>query len=165
MNIFGVELRRCAALGAALIALLIGVGALYVAPGRWSSGWMALAMAMREYLLLLWPLALAAGAWQGRREHRAKVGELFATTARPRAQRMLPVLGAMAFTLGLAYLLVTVAGIAWIITTAQHRPLLNFLVVTGVGALSLVAAAWLGLGIGRMLPALVTAPALGWRVS
>ncbi len=161
MNIFGVELRRCAALGAALIALLIGVGALYVAPGRWSSGWMALAMAMREYLLLLWPLALAAGAWQGRREHRAKVGELFATTARPRAQRMLPVLGAMAFTLGLAYLLVTVAGIAWIITTAQHRPLLNFLVVTGVGALSLVAAAWLGLGIGRMLPALVTAPALG----
>ncbi|WP_341718865.1 hypothetical protein QQG74_03555 [Micromonospora sp. FIMYZ51] len=161
MRILGLELRRSAALGAALITVVIGVGALYVATGRWSVGWMALAMTIREYLLLLWPLALAAGAWQGRREHRAKVGELFTTTARPRAQRMLPVLGAMALTLAIAYLLVTGAGIAWIITTAQHLPLLNFAVVTGVGALSLVAAAWLGLGVGRMLPALVTAPALG----
>ncbi|AEB45440.1 hypothetical protein [Micromonospora maris] len=161
MNILGLELRRSAAPGAALITVMIGAGALYAATGRWSSGWMALAMTMREYLLLLWPLALAAGAWQGRREHRARVGELFASTARPRAQRMLPILGAMAVALGLAYLLVTAAGIAWIITTAQHRPLLNFIVVTAVGALSLVAAAWLGLGIGRMLPALATAPALG----
>ncbi|MEV2236814.1 hypothetical protein [Micromonospora sp. NPDC049891] len=160
MNILGIELRRSAALGAGLITVLVGVGALYAATGRWSSGWMALAIAIREYLLLLWPLALAAGAWQGRREHRAKVGELFTTTARPRAQRMLPVLGALALTLAVAYLLVTVAGIGWIVSTAQHLPLLNFAVVTGVGALSLISAAWLGLGIGRMLPALVTAPAL-----
>ncbi len=160
MSILGIELRRSAALGAALTTVVVGVGALYGATGRWSSGWMPLAMAIREYLLLLWPLALAAGAWQGRREHRAKVGELFTTTARPCAQRMLPVLGAMAITLAVAYLLVTGAGIIWIITTAQHLPLLNFAVVTGVGALSLIAAAWLGLGVGRMLPALVTAPAL-----
>ncbi|MEV4713757.1 hypothetical protein [Micromonospora sp. NPDC049374] len=160
MNILGIELRRSAALGAGLITVVVGAGALYVATGRWSSGWMALAMTIREYLLLLWPLALAAGAWQGRREHRAKVGELFTTTARPRAQRMLPVLGAMALTLAVAYLLVTVAGIGWIASTARHLPLLNFAVVTGVGALSLIGAAWLGLGIGRMLPALVTAPAL-----
>lgn len=160
MSVLGIELRRSAALGAALITLVVGVGALYVATARWSSGWMALALTIREYLLLLWPLALAAGAWQGRREHRAKVGELFATTARPRVGRMLPVLGAMALTLGIAYLLVTAAGIAWIVTTAQYRPLLDFVVVTGVGVLSLVAAAWLGLGIGRLLPVLVTAPAL-----
>ncbi|WBB77684.1 hypothetical protein O7606_15540 [Micromonospora sp. WMMD882] len=160
MNVLGLELRRSAAAGTALITVLVGVGALYVATGRWSDGWMALAMAIREYLLLLWPLALAAGAWQGRREHRARVGELFATTARPRAQRMLPVLGALAVALATAYLLVTGAGIAWIVGTARHLPLLNFTVVTAVGALSLVAAAWLGLGIGRMLPALVTAPAL-----
>lgn len=160
MSIMGIELRRSAALGAALITVVVGVGALYTATGRWSSGWMALALAIREYLLLLWPLALAAGAWQGRREHRAKVGELFATTARPRAGRMLPVLGTLGLTLVIAYLLVTAAGIAWIITTASYLPLLHFVVVTAVGALSLVAAAWLGLGIGRLLPALVTAPAL-----
>ncbi|WP_433528885.1 hypothetical protein ACQPYA_21460 [Micromonospora sp. CA-263727] len=161
MNVLRVELRRSAALGAALITVVVGVGALYVAVDRWSSGWMALALTTREYLLLLWPLALAAGAWQGRREHRAKVGELFATTARPRVARMLPMLGAMALTLAIAYLLVTAAGIAWIITTTRYVPLLSFAVVTGVGALSLIGAAWLGLGIGRMLPALVTAPALG----
>ncbi|WFE38222.1 hypothetical protein [Micromonospora sp. WMMD998] len=161
MSILGLELRRSAALGAALIATAVGVGALYTATGRWSAGWMTLALTIREYLLLMWPLALAAGAWQGRREHRAKVGELFATTARSRAGRMLPVLGAMALTLALAYLLVTAAGLAGIVTTAPYRPLPTFAVVTGVGALSLVAAAWLGLGLGRMLPALVTAPALG----
>ncbi|WP_431928099.1 hypothetical protein [Micromonospora wenchangensis] len=160
VGVMGIELRRSAALGAALITVVVGVGALYVATGRWSTGWMALALAIREYLLLLWPLALAAGAWQGRREHRAKVGELFATTARPHPARMLPVLGTMALTLAVAYLVVTAAGIAWIVTTASYLPLLNFVVVTAVGALSLVAAAWLGLGIGRLLPALVTAPAL-----
>ncbi|RIV41518.1 hypothetical protein [Micromonospora radicis] len=160
MSVLGIELRRSAALGAALITLVVGVVALYAATGRWSGGWMALALAVREYLLLLWPLALAAGAWQGRREHRAKVEELFASTPRPRTARMLPVLAAMSLTLALAYLLLTAAGIAWIISTAQYRPLLDFTVVTVVGALSLIAAAWLGLGIGRMLPALVTAPAL-----
>lgn len=161
MSVLRLELRRSAALGAALITVVVGLGALYASTGRWSTGWMALAMTTREYLLLLWPLALAAGAWQGRREHRAKVGELFASTARSRAARMLPVLGAMALTLVVAYLLVTAAGLARISATAQYRPLLNFAVVTGVGGLSLIAAAWLGLGIGRMLPALVTAPALG----
>ncbi|MEV4771317.1 hypothetical protein [Micromonospora humida] len=160
VGVMGIELRRSAALGAAVITVVVGVGSLYVATGRWSTGWMALALAIREYLLLLWPLALAAGAWQGRREHRAKVGELFATTARPRAARMLPVLGTMALTLVVAYLVVTAAGIAWIVNTASYVPLLNFVVVTAVGALSLVAAAWLGLGVGRLLPALVTAPAL-----
>ncbi|WP_434740550.1 hypothetical protein [Micromonospora sp. SH-82] len=161
MSILGVELRRSAAVGAGLITVVIGVVALYVATGRWSIGWMALAMTIREYLLLLWPLALMAGAWQGRREHRAKVGELFATTPRPRLQRMLPVLVAMACTLAVAYLVVTVAGLAWIVTTARYLPLVDFVVVTGVGVLSVIAAAWLGLGIGRLLPALVTVPVLG----
>ncbi|QKW13775.1 hypothetical protein [Verrucosispora sp. NA02020] len=161
MSILGVEIRRSAALGAALITVLAGVGALYVAPARWSGGLMSLALVTREYLLLMWPLALAAGAWQGRREHRSNVAELFGTTARPPVQRMLPVLGAMALTLGSAYLLVTVAGVARIATSAGYLPLLGFTVVTGVGALSLVAAAWLGLGIGRLLPVPATAPALG----
>ncbi|TDB82491.1 hypothetical protein [Micromonospora sp. KC721] len=161
MNVLGVELRRSAAPGAALIMLVIAVAALYVAPGRWASGWMSLAMTAREYTLLLWPLALAAGAWQGRREHRAKVGELFATTPRPRGQRMAPVLGAMAVALAAGYLLAILAGAAWIITTARYFPVVNFTVVTAVGVLSLIGAAWLGLGIGRLLPALATAPALG----
>ncbi|MEU5914217.1 hypothetical protein [Micromonospora sp. NPDC047527] len=159
MSILRIELRRSAAAGAALLTLAVGVAALYLAPGRWSDGWMSLALSTKEYMLLLWPLALAAGAWQGRREHRAKVGELFDTTPRSPARRMLPVLVAMGATLGLAYLLVVVAGAVRIASTAAYFPP-DVVAIVLVGALSLVAAAWLGLGIGRLLPALVTAPAL-----
>ncbi|MFX0594372.1 hypothetical protein [Melissospora conviva] len=159
MSILGLELRRSAAAGAALLALAVGVAALYLIPGRWSEGWMPLVLTSKEYLILLWPLALAAGAWQGRREHRAKVGELFATTPRSRARRMLPVLVAMGAALGLAYLLVLVAGGVRIASTASYFPP-DVVVIVLVGVLSLVAAAWLGLGLGRLLPALVTAPVL-----
>ncbi|MET8122897.1 hypothetical protein [Micromonospora sp. NPDC005189] len=159
MSILRIELRRSAAAGAALLALVVGVAALYLDPGRWSEGWMPLVLTTKEYTILLWPLALAAGAWQGRREHRAKVGELFDTTPRSPARRMLPVLVAMGATLGLAYLLVVVAGGVRIASTAAYFPP-DVVAIVLVGALSLVAAAWLGLGIGRLLPALVTAPAL-----
>lgn len=159
MSVLGIELRRSAAAGAALIAVTVGVAALYTAPGRWSEGWMSLALTVKEYMILLWPIALAAGAWQGRREHRAKVGELFATTPRSRARRMLPVLVAMGASVGLAFLLVVGAGGLRIVSTAAYFPP-DVVVITLVGALSLVAAAWLGLGIGRLLPTLVTAPVL-----
>lgn len=159
MSILGIELRRSAASSAAVLTVAVGVAALYLAPGRWADGWMSLVLSVKEYTILLWPLALSAGALQGRREHRAKVGELFATTPRSRARRMLPVLVAMAATLVLAYLLVLVAGGVRIASTAAYFPL-DVVAIVVVGALSLVAAAWLGLGLGRLLPALVTAPAL-----
>lgn len=159
MSVLRIELRRSAAAGAALLVVAVGVAALYLAAGRWSEGWMSLTLTSKEYLLLLWPIALAAGAWQGRREHRAKVGELFATTPRSRARRMLPVLAAMGAALGLAFLLVVGAGGMRIASTAAYFPP-DVVAITLVGAFSLVAAAWLGLGIGRLLPALVTAPVL-----
>ncbi|MFG1881105.1 hypothetical protein [Micromonospora sp. NPDC049102] len=159
MSVLRIELRRSAAAGAALLALAVGVAALYIAPGRWSEGWMSLTLTIKEYMLLLWPIALAAGAWQGRREHRAKVGELFATTPRSRAGRMLPLLVAMGAALGLAFLLVLGAGGMRIASTAAYVPP-DVVAIAIVGAFSLVAAAWLGLGIGRLLPALVTAPVL-----
>jgi hypothetical protein len=96
-RVLGIELRRSAALGCALILLVVGAVALYFAEEiGFATGWMQLAMAQRLYLALLWPLALAAGAWQGRREHRSRVGELFASTPRPRAHRAVPTMGAMA---------------------------------------------------------------------
>ncbi|MCX5068614.1 hypothetical protein OOJ91_22500 [Micromonospora lupini] len=159
MSVLRIELRRSAAAGAALLALVVGVAALYIAPGRWSAGWMDLALATKEYMILLWPIALAAGAWQGRREHRARVGELFATTPRSRTRRMLPVLVAMGASVGLAFLLVVGAGGMRIASTAAYFPP-DVVAIMLVGALSLVAAAWLGLGVGRLLPALVTAPVL-----
>ncbi len=160
-RVLGIELRRSAALGTALILLVVGVVALYFAEGvGFATGWMQLAMAQRLYLALLWPLALAAGAWQARREHRSRVGELFASTPRPRAHRTVPTLGAMAVAVVCGYLAMGVAGGLWIVGTARYLPLQAF-VVTAVGALALIAAAWLGLAIGRLLPWPATAPALG----
>ena len=89
-RILRIELRRSAALGTALILLVAGVVLLFFAEGIWfATGWMQLAMTQRLYLAVLWPLALAAGAWQARREPRSNVAELFASTPRPRSHRSL----------------------------------------------------------------------------
>jgi len=158
-RILGIELRRSAAAGSVLMLLLAGVIMLYVAPRRWSPGWMPLVMIQREYLVLLWPLSLAVGAWQSRREHRSNVAELFASTARPRAQRMLPTLAALGIAVTCAYLATAAVAVPWIIGTARYLPATAF-VVAAVGALAMIAAAWLGLALGRLLPHVVTAPAL-----
>jgi hypothetical protein len=159
-RILGLELRRSAAIGSTLILAVVGVLAMYFAEGiAFAEGWMQLAMTQRLFLALLWPLALAAGAWQGTRERRAKVTELFASTPRPYAHRTVPTLGAMAIGVLAAYLVTSVAGGLWIIGTARYLPM-EFFAVTAVGILSLFAAVWLGLAVGRMLPWLATAPAL-----
>ncbi|GLW30096.1 hypothetical protein [Actinoplanes regularis] len=159
-RVFSIEIRRSAALGSALILLVVGVALLYfVDESDWSGGWMQLVMTQRLYLALLWPLALAAGAWQGRRERQSNVTELFASTPRSRASRTVPTLGAMALTVVCGYLLMGVAGGVSLIGTAEYLPL-PVLAVTAVGALSLIAAVWVGLAVGRLLPSLVTAPSL-----
>ena len=160
-RILRIELRRSAAAGSALSLAVIGSLALYFADGiMFSTGWMQLAMSQRLFLVLLWPLMLAAGAWQARREHRTNVGELFATTPRPLPQRVLPTLAAMAIAAVAGYLVMGLAGAAWIFDTASYLPATVFVIIV-IGALSLVAAAWLGLAIGRLLPSPVTAPIAG----
>jgi hypothetical protein len=160
-RVLGIELRRSAALGTALMLLVIGVLVLFFAEGiAFKEGWMQLAMTQRLFLALLWPLALAAGAWQARREHRSNVAELFASTPRPRASRTTPTMGAMAIAVVGGYLAQGIAGGLWIIGSARYLPV-GVLVVTAVGVLALIAAVWLGLAIGRLLPQVVTAPALG----
>ena len=160
-RVLGIELRRSAALGSAVILLVAGALLLFFADqSAFTTGWMQLAMTQRLYLAVLWPLALAAGAWQARREHRSKVAELFASTPRPRAQRMVPTLGAMAFAVVAGYLAMGLAGAVWIAGTARYLPASVFAVVA-VGLLALLAAVWLGLAVGRLLPSPATAPAVG----
>ncbi|SCL45092.1 hypothetical protein GA0070606_0599 [Micromonospora citrea] len=160
-RVLGIELRRSAAIGAAVSLAVVGSLAMYFAEGiAFSTGWMQLAMTQRWYLALLWPLMLAAGAWQARREHRSNVGELFASTPRPVPQRVVPTLGAMAIAVVAGYLVMGLAGAAWIFGTAGYLPVEVF-VVTAVGTLALIAASWLGLAVGRLLPSPVTAPAVG----
>ncbi|WP_030443177.1 ABC transporter permease [Actinoplanes subtropicus] len=160
-RVFRIELRRSAAPGSALILLVAGALLLFLVDRpAFTTGWIQLAMTQRLYLAVLWPLALAAGAWQARREHRSNVAELFASTPRPRVQRTVPTLGAMALAVVAGYLAMGLAGAGWIAGTARYLPASVFAVVA-VGLLALVAAVWLGLAAGRLLPSPATAPALG----
>ncbi|GIE30446.1 hypothetical protein Ait01nite_034910 [Actinoplanes italicus] len=157
-RVLSVQVRRFGVPGAALI-LLVGAVALYLVRGEWAVGWMALAMTQRSYLMLLCPLALAVGAWLAHRERRANVAELFAGTPRPAHQRALLTLTAVGGAAGLAYLLVLAVTAPWIAATARYLPATVFGVVT-VGVLAVVASAWIGLAVGRLVPRPVTAPAL-----
>jgi len=159
-RILNIELRRSAALGTALVLFVTGVVLLATDRAIFTTGWIQLAMTQRLYLAVLWPLALAAGAWQASREHRSKVAELFTSTPRPQAHRVLPTLIAMAVAVLSGYLAMGVAGGLWIINTAEYLPIAA-LATTAVGVLALIAAVWFGLAIGRLLPWRVTAPALG----
>ncbi|MGI5211777.1 hypothetical protein [Plantactinospora sp. CA-290183] len=160
-RILGIELRRSAALGSALALAVIGLLLIFFAEGiQFAEGWMQLAMTLRWFLVLLWPLALAAGAWQARREHRSNVAELFASTPRPRGLRVVPTLGAMAAAMVAAYLAIGLGGGLWIAGTARYFPA-AVLAVAAVGGLALIAAVWLGMALGRLLPSPVTAPVLG----
>src|SRR3954467_86509 len=91
-RILRIELRRSAVLWAALTLLGSSTWLLYNARERWTSGYQILALDQRWYLPLLLGLAMAAGAGQAAREHRSRVGELFASVPRPRAQQALPML-------------------------------------------------------------------------
>jgi hypothetical protein len=156
MRALRIELRRSAAAGALLLLIVIGVlDFIYSTPG----GWTSMTTVQRAGLLLSWPLAVGVGAWQARRERMAGLGELFATSPRSSAQRLGPVAAALALAVATAYLVVLLVGTAVVWRSPAD---LYFTLAGGaaavVGAVSLVAAAWLGLWLGRSIPSAFTAP-------
>ena len=157
-RILRIELRRSIAPWATLLIAGIGVFVLFASNPPYQS-WMELAITQRDILQLTWPLALAAGAWQGMRERRSGVEELMATTSRPRWQRVLPVAAAMAIAALVTYL-VMLAGAAGHLRYLDGYFPTGAIPVIAVGVLSLVAAAWLGVALGSLLPSPLTAPML-----
>ncbi|MEV6597245.1 hypothetical protein AB0M36_10325 [Actinoplanes sp. NPDC051346] len=159
IRVLRINARRSAAPLTLLLLLVAGLICMFVSPGMWAEGWLYLGTAQRTYLILLWPLALALGAWQMRQEHRAQVDELLHTVARPRWQRLAVTAAVQALAVTVAYLVAFAAAAAWIADTATYLPgSVPAMVANGV--LSLVAAVWIGMGVGYLLPFLVTAPAL-----
>lgn len=158
-RILRIELRRSAALGVAVLLLVTALATALPYTHFFAGRWMQLAIMNRSALMVLVPLALAGGAWIGRRDARHRVDELFASTVLPRWQRVLPTAGALAIAVVTAYLLVFLVGIGWVAPTAGHFPIAA-LVVTAVGALSLVAAGWFGMAAGRAVPRIITGPVL-----
>jgi hypothetical protein len=158
VRILRIELRRSVALWAALVIAAVGVFVLFASNEPYGS-WMQLVIVQRDIMQLTWPLALAAGAWQGIRERRSRVEELLATTPRPRWQRVLPVSTAMAIAAVAAYL-VMLAGAAGHLQHIDGYFPLGAIPLIALGALAMIGAVWLGQAIGTLLPSPLTAPML-----
>ena len=120
-RILRIELRRSVALWAALLIAAVGVFVLFASNPPYQS-WMELVVVQRDIMQLTWPLALAAGAWQARRERASRVEELVATTPRPRRWRVLPIAAAMAIAAVAAYLVMFAGAAA---PSRAHRRVLS----------------------------------------
>ncbi|HEX6351634.1 hypothetical protein [Actinophytocola sp.] len=158
------ELRRSAAPVIGIGLLVCALALIYSLSGpwwkdtaAWNEQWTGLAQWMRYLLSFLWPLVAGAGVWQGLRDARSGVDELFATTPKAAWRRVLPLAGAVALAVTAAcVVLFVVGGVQVARTTTYHH--LKWVPVAGVMVLSLVGIALLGMGIGRLLPWLVVPP-------
>lgn len=165
--ILRIELRRSIALWAGAAVLVVALGVLYgFAYGPWWQGtaawtaqWTSAARWERQWLTLLWPIAVGAGALQGLREHRSGMRELLSTASRPAWQPAARTAGAVGITMVAAYLLVFAVPVVYLVAGGVRPFHLGWVAIVVIGAVSLVAGAWIGLGIGRTLPHVLTPPA------
>lgn len=152
-------LRGTAPIAAATFAVA-GSAMLFNDTEAWAGRWAPLAESSRVILIVLVPMAIAAGAWQAGRERRRRIGEQLTATARPGWQ---PVLVAwVAVTLGTfaGYLLVWLSGAVLVAPIATYGGRTWWLTLA-VGFVGLAAASALGVAIGRLIPGRVVAPLAG----
>ncbi|GHF99710.1 MULTISPECIES: hypothetical protein [Amycolatopsis] len=160
------ELRRSIAPWAGLALVAVSLGFLFLLPGPWwkvPAPWTGqtttTALWLRFLLVFGWPITTGAGAIQGMRDSRSGMVELLATTSRPAWHRAAKLAGAVGALSALGYLVVFGVGFVEVL---GHGGFVSaaFVPVVLVGLLAVVAGTWLGLGIGRLLPHPLTAPAL-----
>jgi hypothetical protein len=156
-RILRTELRRSSALRSAVVLAALGVLVLYTSnpPQR---DWIGLVIAQRDILQVFWPLALGAGAWQAVQGRRVHTGEIITVTPRPRWQRVLPTALATGLATAAAYIGMFAASVGHLHDINTHVTI-GVLPPVAVGALSVLAASWLGLAIGSLLPSVLTPPA------
>jgi hypothetical protein len=165
-RVLRIELRRTIAPWAALVCLVVALGFLCIPSGPWSadllawnSQWILAASWTRYLLVFLWPIAIGAGVLQGMRDSRSGMSELMATMARPGLHRAAKLAFALGGLLALSYLVVFAVGAVQAVVNGGFFSF-AWLPIVLVGALSMFAGAWIGLGIGRVLPHPLTAPAV-----
>ena len=156
----GTELRRGTAPFAAVAFAVAGGVMLGNEVQDWAGRWLPLAEYIRVMLIVLCPLAVAAGAWQAGRERRRRMADQWASTPRPRWQAV--VTGWVAVTVGIFVGMLLAWGVAAVLVArvASHAgpgwPLT--LVVAFAG---LAAASALGVLLGRVIPGRLVAPVAG----
>jgi hypothetical protein len=161
-----IELRRSSAVAASALFTALTLVLFFSMTGPWTHGsgawdlqWNGLVTWQRNMLVFGWPLVLGAGALLGARDNRSKIGELLSTTARPATLRALPQAGALALAVAVGYLAVFVVGAVQVI---GNDGLFTFtwLPTLLVGLLVVVGGGLLGMGLGRVLPSVLTPPAV-----
>jgi hypothetical protein len=160
------ELRRSIAPWATLAILVVAFGFLYSFSGPWSKAplawtghWTLAAEWSRFLLVFLWPIAIGAGVIQGMRDSRSGMVELLTTMPRPGWHRAAKLAGALGGLLVLGYLLIFSVGAVQAVFNGGFFTF-GWLPIFVVGVLAMLAGAWIGLGIGRLLPHPLTAPAV-----
>jgi hypothetical protein len=160
------ELRRSAAPWAAVLSVGIAAVLLFAFSGPWWKGggawnreWTGLVRWQRYTLTMVWPFAVGVGALQGLRDHRSGMTELLTTMSRPRRHRVAQTAGAMAIALTAGYLVIFAIGAVLVAGNASYFHW-GWAPVLLVGVLSLIGAAWLGMGIARLAPLTLTPPLL-----
>ncbi|MFF8727300.1 hypothetical protein ACF073_12525 [Streptomyces sp. NPDC015171] len=141
----------------AAVLLTLGV-TLAATADRWQGGWAETAAELHTTLLIAFPLALAAGCWQGGRERRRRTAELWGTTVRPPLTRLLVPALPVALWVSAGYLVTVAAALLATWPYAQGdvpRPVLlpGDTVALGAGALA-------GHVVGRIVPSRLAAPLL-----
>ncbi|MBV2356513.1 hypothetical protein KUM39_19375 [Streptomyces sp. J2-1] len=125
---------------------------------RWQGGWAETASELHTTQLIVLPLTVAAGCWQGGRERRRRTGELWATAARAPLARLLVSALPVAVWTALGFLAATVSAMlaTWPYTQGDtpHLGLLPGDVVTTAGV------ALVGHVVGRVVPWRLTGPVL-----
>ncbi|MEV0698685.1 hypothetical protein AB0I53_12315 [Saccharopolyspora sp. NPDC050389] len=160
-----IELRRSSALATGTAIFVITVALLYLlsngpwqkSTGAWHLQWDSFVYYLRFMHFVLLPVALGGGALLGMRDRRSHVQELFASAPRPAWQRSAHTAVAVCLAMVAASAAILVAGGVSVVANGGFFHL-GWLPVAAVGALSLVAAGWLGMGVGRLLPSLLTPP-------
>lgn len=151
------EMKRSIAMPLLLVMTALSAGFLWMRVDAWSASWPGAVQHLRGTVPVALPAALGFGVWHGNRERRAGVGELFATTPRPRSTRLLPAFVTVAGVAVLAHsVLIVAAGLAVRPYTTYglgpwQLPLL-------IGLLVVAATALVGIGIGRMASGIVATP-------
>jgi len=141
----------------AAVVLTLGV-VLAGSSVRWQGSWAETASELHNDMLIIAPLAAAAGCWQGGRERRRRTEELLATTVRAPLTRFLASALPVALWVAAGYLVAV--GLALLATwpyTQGDRPHLALLPTDTV---ALAAAALAGHVVGRAVSARLAAPLL-----
>lgn len=126
----------------------------------WVGRWIPFAESVRVTLIVLVPLAVAAGAWQSGREHRRRTPDQLAAAARPRWQPVVMTWAAVTLGMATGLLLVWGAVAAAIAPVATHHNG-GWLPTLGVAFAGIAAAAALGVALGRLVRSRLVAPVAG----